>query len=140
MYADDTLVYNVINSINDCIQLQNDLILQEKWAKVWQMQFNPSKCEFLAVTNKKSPLNFTDHINEVAIEAVQNAKYLGVTMDSKLIWKEHIMITTHNANTALVFLRCNLKPCSLHIKTKCYLGIVRPIIEYACTVCAPHTA
>ena len=33
-----------------------------------------------------------------------------------------------------------MKPCSLHIKTKCYLGIVRPIIEYACTVCAPHTA
>ena len=34
----------------------------------------------------------------------------------------------------------NLKPCSLHIKTKCYLGIVRLIIEYACTVWAPHTA
>ena len=51
MYADDTLVYNVINSINDCIQLQNDLILLEKWAKVWQMQFNPSKCEFLAATS-----------------------------------------------------------------------------------------
>ena len=24
--------------------------------------------------------------------------------------------------------------------TKCYLGIVRPIIEYACMVWAPHTA
>ena len=58
MYANDTLVYNVINGINDCIQLQNDLLLLEKWAKVWQMQFNPSKCEFLAVTNKKSSLNF----------------------------------------------------------------------------------
>ena len=56
-----------------------------------------SKCEFLAVTNKKSPLNSTYHINEVAIKAVQNAKYLGVTIDSKLIWKEHIMITTHKA-------------------------------------------
>ena len=66
MYADNNLVYNVINSINDCIQLQNDLLLLEKWAEVWQMQFNPSKCEFLAVTNKKSPLNFAYHINEVA--------------------------------------------------------------------------
>ena len=26
MYADDTHVYNVINDINDCIQLQNDLL------------------------------------------------------------------------------------------------------------------
>ena len=51
------------------------------------------------------------------------------------------MKTTHKANTALAFLQRNLKPCSLHIKTKCYLGIViRSIIEYACTVWASHTA
>ena len=59
MYADDTLVYNVINSISDCIHLQNNLLLLEKWANVWQMQFNPSKCEFLVVTNKKSTLSLT---------------------------------------------------------------------------------
>ena len=37
MYADDTHVYNIINSINDCIQLQNDLLLLEKWANIWQI-------------------------------------------------------------------------------------------------------
>ena len=35
MYADDTLVYSVIN---DCIQLQDDLLSLEKWAKGHQMQ------------------------------------------------------------------------------------------------------
>ena len=30
MYADDTLVYNVINGIDDCIQFQNDLLLLER--------------------------------------------------------------------------------------------------------------
>ena len=140
MYADDTLVYNAINSINDCTQLQNNLLLLEKWANIWQMQFNPSKCEFLAVTNKKLTPSFTYHINNVPIKTVQQAKYLGVTIDSKLTWKEHIKITTHKANTALAFLRRNLKPCSLYIKSKCYLGTVRPIIEYACTVWAPHIA
>ena len=140
MYADDTLVYNVINNIDDCIQLQNDLLLLERWANIWQMEFNPSKCEFLVVTNKKSTPSFTYHINEVPIKAVQHAKYLGVTIDSKLTWKEHIKITTHKANTALAFLCRNLKPCSQYIKTKCYLRTVRPIIEYACTVWASHTA
>ena len=62
---------------------------------VWQMQFNPSKCEFLAVANKTSTPSFTYHINEIPIKAVQHAKYLGVTRDSKLTWKEHIKITTH---------------------------------------------
>ena len=140
MYADDTLVYNVINTTDDCVQLQNDLLLLERWANIWQMQFNPSKCEFLAVTNKTSTPSFTYHINEIPIKAVQHAKYLGVIIDSKLTWKEHIKITTHKANTALAFLRRNLKSCSLYIKTKCYLGTVRPITEYACTVWAPHTA
>ena len=49
-------------------------------------------------------------------------------------------MTTHKVNTVLAFLRHNLKPCSPSTKTKCYLTIVRPIIEYACTVWAPHTA
>ena len=71
---------------------------------------------------------------------MQHVKYLGVIIDSQLTWKEHIKITTHKANTALSFLRRNLKSCYLYIKTKCYLGTVRPIIEYACTVWAPHTA
>ena len=71
MYADDTLVYNVINSTDDCIQLPNDLLLLERWASIWQMQFNPSKCEFLAVTNKTSTPSITYHINEIPIKAVQ---------------------------------------------------------------------
>ena len=93
--------------------------------KSGQMQFNSSKCS----TNKKLTPSFTYHINDVPIKAVQHAKYLGTTIDSKLTltWKEHIKITTHKTNTALAFLRCNLKPCSLYIKSKCYLGTVRPI-------------
>ena len=47
IYTDDTLVYNCINTIDDCIQLQRDLAELEKWAKVWQMEFNPLKCELL---------------------------------------------------------------------------------------------
>ena len=105
MYADDTLLYNVINKIDDCIQLQHDLLTLEEWANVWQMQFNPAKCEFLVVTNKKNTPSFTYYINEIPIKAVPHAKYLGVTIDSRLSWKEHIKITTHKANTALAFLR-----------------------------------
>ena len=82
MYADYTLVYNEIKNINDCVQLQNDLWKLEKWANTWQMQFNPSKCEFLEVTNKTSTLDFVYYINQVPIKAVQCAKYLGVTKDS----------------------------------------------------------
>ena len=85
-----TLVYNCINTIDDCIQLQRDLAELEKWAKVWQMEFNPLKCELLTITNQRSPLKFTYHINDVPIKEADFVKYLGVVIDSKLTWKEHI--------------------------------------------------
>ena len=57
IYADDMLVYNCINAIDDCIQLQRDLAGLEKWAKVWQMEFNPLKCELLTLQTKGHHLN-----------------------------------------------------------------------------------
>ena len=59
IYADNTLVYNVVNSIDDCIQLQNDLLLLERWASTWQMQINPSKHEFLAKQDINSLVSHT---------------------------------------------------------------------------------
>jgi len=90
MYADDILVYSTISPIHDCIQLQRDLLELEKWSKIHQMEFNPLKCKFLIVTNKMSPLKFTYHINDVPIKKVNSVKYLGVVIDSKLTWKEHV--------------------------------------------------
>ena len=131
MYADDTLIYNTIHNINDCLQLQNDIIELEKWAKTWQMDFNTSKCEFLKITNKKLTLHFNYHINNEPIKEVQYVKYLGITIDSHMTWREHINVLSHKANTTLAFLRGKLKPCSSHIKAKSYLSYVRPIIEYS---------
>ena len=50
MYANDTLIYNTIHNINNCLQLQSDIYKLERWAKTWQMDFNPSKCKFLKIT------------------------------------------------------------------------------------------
>ena len=42
VYADDTLLYNKIHNINDCLQLRSDISILEEWAKTLQMDFNPS--------------------------------------------------------------------------------------------------
>ena len=46
MYADDTLVDNVINSIYDCIHAALECTPTGK-VSIWQMQFNPSKSQVL---------------------------------------------------------------------------------------------
>ena len=139
IYTDDTLVYNCINTIDDCIQLQRDLAELEKWAKVWQMEFNPLKCELLTITNQRLPLKFTYHINDVPIKEADFVKYLGVVIDSKLTWKEHIKQVLLKSNASLAFLQHNLRACSCNIKEYCYKTSIRPIIEYATNIWAPHT-
>ena len=99
IYADDSLVYSSINAIDDCIQLQRDLL--EKWSKIHQMEFNPLKCEFIIVTNNTSPLRFTYHINDISIKEVISVKYLEAVIDSKLTWIKQVL---SKANAALLFL------------------------------------
>ena len=74
------------------------------------MDFNPSKCEFLKITNKKLPLHFNYLINNELIREVQHVKYLGITIDSHLTWREHVSVLSHKANATLALLRRNLKP------------------------------
>jgi len=121
--------------------VQRDLLELEKWSKAWQMEFNQLKCKFLTITNKVSPVKFTYHINDVSIKEVDFAKYLGVVIDSKPTWKEHVKQVLSKANGALVFLCHNLRTCSRYIKEHCFKTSVQPIIEYASTVhvWAPHT-
>ena len=42
------------------------------------------------------------------------------------------------ANSARNFLHCNLIKCPPTVKSSCHTTLVRPIIEYACTVWSPY--
>ena len=70
--------------------------------------------------------------------AIQQPKYLGVTITSNLSWSEHINNITNNANSIRAFLQRNLNQCHQSVKSTCYITYVRPILEYTSTVWSPH--
>ena len=72
-------------------------------------------------------------------EEVTDAKYLGVTIDRKLTWNDHIDNLTKKANNTRAFLQRNISSCPRAIKSRCYQTFVRPIVEYASTVWDPST-
>ena len=72
------------------------------------------------------------------IQDVQQAKYLGVKINNKLSWSDHIKITSNEANSAVGFLRRNFSQCPIRTKSTLYLSLVRSILEYATTVWAPY--
>ena len=75
LYADDVILYSYIYSMDDCCKLQKALDSLMLWSHKWQMSFNPRKCEFLRITNKKKFITFTYHISDCSIQEVTCAKY-----------------------------------------------------------------
>jgi len=63
-----------------------------QWSVLWLMDFNPVKCEFLRITSKKNPIVYQYYIDNSIIKQTTHSKYLGVTIDKRLTWKEHILI------------------------------------------------
>ena len=84
LYADDILIYSTIQSTDDCNRLQHDLFTLQEWASLWQMEFNPAKCEHLVITNKQFFIQHSYKISGHTIKNVPSAKYLGITFDQNL--------------------------------------------------------
>ena len=139
LYADDVILYSNICSMADCRRLQNDLDSLMQWSHKWQMHFNPRKCEFLRITNKKSFLPFSYYINNCLIQEVFHARYLGVILDQHLSWNEHIKQIANKATKVNAFLYRNLYQCPPLVKSNVYKAMVRPIMEYSSTIWDPHT-
>ena len=137
LFADDAFIYRPISTNNDANALQNDLNNLMQWEKSWSMEFHPSKCQLLRITNKKKIIdsNYTIHCKK--LELVDTAKYLGVTLSKNLSWKHHIGVITSKAHNMRLFLQRNFVKANKETKLKCYNIYVRPIIEYASSVWNP---
>ena len=86
-----------------------------------------------------SPITITYYMDTEIIKQVTSAKYLGIIINEKLQWAEHISNITRKASATLGFLHRNLKNCPPFIKNSCYKTLIVPILEYACTIWDPHT-
>ena len=98
LFADDTYIYRVIKSKEDTTALQRDLDALVKWKQTWSTKFHPDKCKVLRITNKRKIIRFDYKIHNKCLERTDHAKYLGVHIDKKLLWKCHISSINSKAN------------------------------------------
>jgi hypothetical protein len=114
----------------------NDSVQQ--WEETWQMQFHPQKCNVIHVTNKRKPITHSYKLHDHILKVMENSKYLGVTINNKLNWTQHITNIKGKASRTLGFLQRNLRGCKSNVKSTAYTTMVRPTLEYAGTVWDPH--
>lgn len=101
------------------------------------MKFNVDKCHLLIVTTKQKPHKSSYTLHGQKLEQVPKAKYLGVEINQKLAWKDHVQSIAKRGNRISAFMYRNLKGCPQKVITHCYKGIVRPIMEYASPIWDP---
>ena len=78
LFADDCLIYNTIDSVQDQLNLQQDLKLLEDWAADWGMQFNATKCYLMSIHKSTHPFSYEHTLNNHVLDQVQDNPYLGV--------------------------------------------------------------
>ena len=139
LFADDCVVYRPIKTHKDCVILQQDLRTLEAWGKKWQMKYKLDKCNVMRFTRKSRPIHHTYTLAGHQIETVSSHKYLGVVLSDNLKWNRHIDITTARASSMIGFLRRNLHNAPRNVKLQAYKSLVRPHLEYCCTVWDPFT-
>ena len=108
LFADDLLIYRQICNREDEVKLQQDLDKLALWESRWGMKFHPDKCENITITRKKKPLATKYTLRGHPLKKVPSTKYLGVTLNNHLDWKEHTDTMVKKANKTLGFLRRNL--------------------------------
>ena len=139
-FADDVTIYKEIACPADVHLLQLDLSKVVQWAKTWLLRLNPDKCESIVLSNKRSPPVPHYYLDTELISSKPVIRYLGILVDSHLTWNDHCKYVAAKATRSLNFLRHCLFNSPGTVRSATYKCIVRPIMEYACSVWFLHTA
>ena len=91
LFADDTKMFQEVNTIEDALTIQSDIDLMDEWTHLWLLRFHSEKCKVLTLgkmENIKHAHRYQLGQNE--LEHIFVEKDLGVHVDSDLSFKDHI--------------------------------------------------
>ena len=141
LFADDTKIAHQVVKAEDAQQIKEDLLALSKWSSTWLLQFNADKCHVLTLGNLENITHTEKYeINGEELEHVFEEKDLGVTLDFELKFEQHISLKVKKANAMMGLVRRSFSFLDKYLFRKLYITFVRPHLEYAQAVWAPHLA
>lgn len=113
MYADDTTIYTSAETVSNLSNmLKEELKSVTNWIKDNQLILNIPKTKMIIIGSKTSlreEPNITLNIERETIEQVKEVKLLGITIDNKLSWVNHIEnIIAKMGKILAVIRRCSI--------------------------------
>ena len=133
IFADDTFIYRIADD-ESSNKLNEDLENITKWAWQWKFQFNPTikkqAVEILFSLKKKKSVHTPLVFNGIPVKVVEETKHLGVILDSKLSFVNHLKEKIAKANQGLGIMIQLRKWVSVKVLETVYKLFVRPHFDY----------
>ena len=82
-------------------KMNNMLKFIQQWGEKWLIRFNPSKTKAMLFSQLRKSKKIELEMNGIKIEFVNSFKYLGIHLDRKLSFNEHLKITKARATSLL---------------------------------------
>ncbi|GFV61301.1 RNA-directed DNA polymerase from mobile element jockey [Trichonephila clavipes] len=137
IYADDTVTLATFkNHKTITLALNNHLYLLQNFFDKWKIKINVDKTVAVLFTRRKTPPT-PPTLYSTQLQWSQTTKYLGLILDKKLTWKQHL---THKRDKFRKALRA-LYPLigwnselNMYNKILLYTAVLRPILTYGSPV------
>ena len=105
-FADDTTVSHRgfdINNLRVVLETESNKVI--KWLAANRLIINLSKTQSMLFMNKTDNPSFQLQIQNIDIEVTNKCKFLGVIIDDKLLWKDHINYISNKISKSIGILK-----------------------------------
>ena len=131
MFADDSNVFLSGSNINEMILTMNDELLKvTSWLNSNKLSLNVDKSKHIifSVNNVKPEKNVI--INDTVLEKVTDSKFLGIVIDYKLSWKQHILYVKSKLSKHIAILYKARKVLCCKSLITLYYSFIYPFFTY----------
>lgn len=135
LFADDTSLFHSHPDMNTLmIQVNQGLNILSQWFQANKLSLNSKKSNYIDFTGKNKKQTDREYkilINNTEISQVSSVRFLGVIVDDKLSWKEHV----NNVSKKISKLVGVISKVRDSINDKCLLSLYHSLIYPHITYC-----
>ena len=135
LFADGTTIYNSHENIKYLKwTIIHYLTILIDWFKANHLSMNSNKTVgMLFSKNNKTHINKLD-VQDICINFVDNTKFLGIWLDRKLSWQEHITMVGQKVCRNLNLLRLGKNFLDVHLKRLIYFAQIQSHLVYGLSI------
>merc|ERR1712018_739425 len=90
LFTDDSKIFKKITNNEDKESMQQDLNIMEEWSRKWLLEFQPDKLKCIHMSSKPDEDRCSYKVGNFQVKSVVNDKDLGITVDNRLNFEEHM--------------------------------------------------